>query len=199
MPYYIINKKPVFLSNNRYTSLKESLLKGKTATQKVASFIRNMPEATALDKSMYHFLETEYSKNPEVFHKEWVCFDLFGNDASENVWDLLYDYCYYYGITIVRDLRDFTTKLEESYEGLDYNYPMGKIFVLDCYIKPLNRSRKSIFNKIRPNVSILVNCNNTERLTGELRDFIIFSRDFIVRCNDKGVVVFPPNSIRSSI
>ena len=182
MSYFIINKQPVFLSWSRYKQIREEALKGKDAIYKISSTIAGHKETKETQKLMYEVLKAKYDKDPKQFYSEWVKFDIVGDDASRNVWDLLYDYCHYYGYAYLSDLRDFTQKLADDYEGDSYAYPMGQLFALIHLVKPTRRWWKYTHKMTGRIVKLIIISENVHRLVGDLTNFTIFTKDFQIRC-----------------
>jgi hypothetical protein len=136
MPYYIINREPVFLSWQRYKVLEQEATKGKDPTWIVSSTIAGHKESEEKSELMFNVLDQKFREDPQGFHSKWVAFDLTGEEASKNVWNLLYDYCHFYGYASLSDFRDFTEKLLADYEGEAYTYPMGRVFALTHFVRP---------------------------------------------------------------
>jgi hypothetical protein len=136
MPYYLINKQPVFLSWSRYRELEELVSMGKDYLWVSSSKIAGHKESKEKSELMFGILNKKYLNNPDDFNSHWIEFDFKGQEASGNAWDLLYDYCHFYGYAFLSDLRDFSEKLIADYQGELYSYPMGRVFALNHFVKP---------------------------------------------------------------
>ncbi|MDP2896663.1 MAG: hypothetical protein Q8Q12_08905 [bacterium] len=51
------------------------------------------------------YLPKRFTDDPENFVSHYCHFDLNGQEARDNVWDLLYDYCLLNGVSVLTDLR----------------------------------------------------------------------------------------------
>jgi hypothetical protein len=115
-----------------------------------------------------------YLEDPENFYKEWVYFDLHNDKAVYNVWDLIYDYCCYYGCGYLSDLRDETQKLTDNLlEGGNYFFPQGKVFVLNYIVHPARWIDKFTKKSNRKVIQFKIEANKVKRIVGNLADFII--------------------------
>jgi len=136
MPYFIIEKMPVFLSWAQHRILEEEAAKDKSATWRVSSTIAGNKASEEKSGMMYQALLQKFRQDPDRFRSEWVRFDLSGEEAAANIWDVLYDYCHFRGYGFLSDTRDSVEKIVASYEGESYAYPMGRIFSLNHFVKP---------------------------------------------------------------
>jgi hypothetical protein len=128
MPYCEINKQPVFLSHQR--EVNRLALANKDATFRVSSKIAGRPAACEADQLRFQYLSELFKRDPEAFYREWVEFDLRDQEARDNAWDLLYDYCALCGIGYLVDLRSEVGTIFADLAGDSYTYPMGRIFGL---------------------------------------------------------------------
>ena len=192
MPYYLIKNIPVFLPKSRYKYLFYDVLKNKTAEQCIGAMIEGRKESVEAMELMYQKLFSEFTIDKNKFMSDWVHFDLQNDEASENVWDLLYDYCNYYGLAYLRDFRDFNDKLMDDVMGDSFNYPMGDIFELCIpfrYKKPMTKFFSFFpFNK-KSEIILLINANEVYKLIGELKNFIIYTNNFILKCDNEIKIV----------
>ena len=196
MPFYIIGGQPVFLSLSRHQEIKEKVLKTKSATHKVASVIAGFKESKEAKELIYDFLRAQYDKNPEQFYLEWVHFDIVGDNASKNVWDLLYDYCVYYRYGNLSDLRDFEHRLIDNHVGNDLTYPMGQVFALNYFVKPRSWWWKYVHKMSGRSIRVVVVSADVYRLVGDLTDFIVYAKNFHLRCG-RDFAIFPSEMLSS--
>lgn len=188
MPYFLIKNIPVFLPKSRYNYLFNEVLKNKTPLERTSAMIASHKESLEAMDLMYQKLLSEFTVDKNKFISDWVHFDLQNDEASENVWDLLYDYCNYYGFAYLRDIRGFSDRLMDDVKGFSFKFPMGDIFELFIPFKYKKDKTKIIslfcFSK-RSGVVILINKNEVYRLIGHLTKFTIIANNFILKCDDE--------------
>jgi hypothetical protein len=182
MSYCIINDQPVFLYPSRYKEIQERALKGKNATQNIASIIAGTRESKEVDEFVYKFLRTRYEEDPVNFRVNWATFDITGDEAVQEVWDLLSDYCNYYGYGYLSDLRDFAQHLTDNDVGDSYKYPMGQVFALNHFVKPARWWWQYTRKMKGRAVSLVIVAKNVYRLVGDLTNFTVYAKDFRVNC-----------------
>lgn len=84
---------------------------------------------------MYNFLKSKYENQKKL--DDWVNFEIIEKEAQENLWELLYDYCLYYGHSYLSNTRDESSKITDDMIGISsFSYPMGKVFSLNHLMKP---------------------------------------------------------------
>ncbi len=182
MPYYLINKHPVFLSWARHKKITEEALKSKDSDYKISSVIAGRKETKEAEKIIYQTLKSKCDKDPLRFYSDWVKFDLIGGEACQNVWDLLYDYCSYYGYAYLSDLRDFSKKLIDDYMGDSYTYPMGQVFAFNHYVKPARWWWRYTHRMNGRTLTVIIVSKNVTRLVGDLRNFKIYMDNLEIIC-----------------
>jgi hypothetical protein len=182
MSYCIINNQPVFLHSSRYKEIREQALKGKNPTQETASIIAGTKEGKEVDKSVYEFLRMQHEKDPVNFHINWAAFDITGDEAVQEVWDLLYDYCNYYGYGYLSDLRNFAQQLTDEPVGDSHKYPMGQVFALNHFVKPVRWWWKYTRKMNGRTVSVIIVAKNVYRLVGDLTNFTVYAKEFRMNC-----------------
>ncbi|MFC1737752.1 hypothetical protein ACFL1G_01735 [Planctomycetota bacterium] len=146
-------------------------------------------ECVQAQKLMYKFLKSQLEKDPENFVSEWVKFDITGSEAAENVWDLLYDYSCYYGHSYLSELRLPYQQITDDWLGNPLQYPMGKIFAFNHYVKTKRWWWKFTCRMNQRIVWVIINTNEVSRLTGDLRQFILYAKVFYIQCNEKIVTL----------
>lgn len=187
MPYFIIEKQPVFMTNKKYKKIRQEALKDKDASFRIGSRIQysyyKNKEKEEAEKLMYNTLKNKYDENQEIFFSDWVSFDLIGKDAQENIWDLLYDYCNYYGHSYLSDPRSEISKIVDEFVGDSLLYPMGKVFLLNHLVKPHKWYWKYIFKMRNRHIKILISVDKVSRITGNLTQFkIALDNGTILNC-----------------
>lgn len=85
------------------------------------------------------------------------------DEATENVWDLLYDYCNFYEIGYLSEIRDIDHKIFDDFMGDTVKFPMGESFLLNIY------SKKRFMVKSNE-VNIQINAKDVLRLIGCLKN-----------------------------
>ncbi len=181
MPYVVIDNKPVYISWKLSAQLKDEFF-GK---DKVPFLMRRgSKEAKEFNKAQYTLLEKKYKKAPNSFENDYVKFNLLGDDAIGNVWDLLYDYCHYHGYAFLTEIRDFTSQLTDDLLGdSSYNSPFGKVFALDHFVKPYRWWWRFTGKVKGRTVRLIISVNDVTRIVGSLDDFILYTNNFVIRCN----------------
>lgn len=187
MPYFVIEKQPVFMTVKKHEKVRKEALKDKDAGFRIGSMIvssysknKQKEEAEGL---MYNVLKSKYDENEESFFSEWVNFELFDKEAQENIWDLLYDYSNYYGHSYLSDTRNGIDKILDDIIENSYSYPMGQVFLLNHLVQPRKWYWKYT-SKIRDrNIKILINSGKVVKIIGKLTQFkIIFDSGTILSC-----------------
>jgi hypothetical protein len=181
MPYFVVNKQPVFLHNALYNALSEEAFIGKDNLYRARSAINKSKESREHDNLMFTALKSKYRQNPEHFNKDWVCFDLVDKDASENVTDLLLDWCRLYGAGYLSDSRDFVQKMTDDYSGNSLAYPLGAEFVFNAMLRPKTFGWGRLLKYSGQNFRLLIRIGNVYRLKGDLSQFILISKNFSVK------------------
>lgn len=189
MSYFIINKQPVFLSAHRYAELKRQVSVDKGADWRIASVFQGRKENRECQEMMFEALNGMCTKNPECFVEEWVRFDFRGADASENAWDLLWDFCHFYGYAFLSDLRDTPNRLAADLENDSYLYPMGRIFALDHVVRPGRWWWRFAHKMVGRKVTLLINTARVRQLSGSLAEFELNSDSFRLFCG-KDILIF---------
>lgn len=183
MSYYIVNKQPVFLSYARHKDLEHIISKDKNSLWEISSKITGHKENKEKQKLMFNTLNKKYLDNPDKFKSEWIEFDLKGKEASENVWDLLYNYCHFYGHAFLSDSRDFSEKLIADYEGELYSYPMGKVFAINHFIKFVKWWWKFTHKVNRKTTRVIIDSMKVNCLKGNLKEFEVYFDNYKLLCD----------------
>ena len=187
MPYCEINKHPVFLSHQRYERLNGLALADKGSVFAVASSIAGFPEAREADRMRFRYLTALSKQDPEGFYREWVEFDLRGQEAADNAWDLLYDYCAFRHIGYLMDLRSEIGSIVADYGGDSAANPMGRIFGLRV---STGHTLASFFHlRRRSKVTVIVDTSQAVRAYGILAGFRIEFRHWAFDCRKEFSVV----------
>jgi hypothetical protein len=187
MSYCEINKQHVFLSHQREAKVNGLALANKDATFRVSSKIAGRPAACEADQLRFQYLSELFRRDPEAFYREWVEFDLRDQEARDNAWDLLYDYCALYGIGYLVDLRSEIGTIFADLAGDSSRYPMGRIFGL----RVLGGHTLASFFHLRPRlaVTLIIDTSQAVRAYGTLTTFQLEFRHCTFNCRKDFSVV----------
>jgi hypothetical protein len=180
MPYYEINGKPVFLSHQREAALNGLALAHKDTSFRVSSKIAGQPAAREADELRFQYLSELFKRDPEAFYREWVEFDIRDQEARDNAWDLLYDYCALYKIGELVDLRSEMGAVIADLAGDSHTYPMGRIFGL----RVLGGHTVASFFRLRPRsvITLVIDTSQLVRACGILTTFRLEFRHCTFHC-----------------
>ncbi|MNW51354.1 hypothetical protein D3C74_288380 [compost metagenome] len=181
MPFFVINKIPVFLTWDRDKELREEIFGIENV---FGSYIQRYGQKNNDYKKIKKALYKKYLQNKMAFVKEWSEFDLYGEDAASNMWDLIYDYCAYYGCGYTSDIRDETSFFVDDSMGQSFLFPQGRTFMLNYYVAPYNWRWKYIRRKKGITITTVIDATNVERIVGTLANFTIFYKDRIIKCGE---------------
>jgi hypothetical protein len=194
MPYLIIQRKPVFLHATQYEMLRDKVLAGQTPEFRIDSAIAGRRDQRQAERLMCKFLEAQYKENPSCFQTEWVEFDLKGQDATANVWDLLYDYGCFHGCSYVCDLRPQDQHSLSDLLGDSFAFPMGKVFAFKHNVKSRGFLNGFLLGRNR-SVTVVINADRVSRLRGNLERFEVLTDHIDMRCD--GSLTLVPSILRT--
>lgn len=181
MPFYIINKEPVFLTWERDNNLREEVYGLENV---FSSRIKHSGEKNRDHKLFRKALKKKYKESQSRFIEDWVRFDLTGDDAIYNVWDLVFDYTCYYGCGFTTNGGDEERDTDYDYSGENYYFPQGKIFVLNHYVD-VERWYWKYTRKTRGKIiKTVIDCMKVKRIVGDLSDFYIYFDNCIIKCGE---------------
>lgn len=129
------------------------------------------------------FLEKEYNDNPNIFIAKWLKFEFIGEEARDNYFYLMSDYCkltnnsYMQNFNIDPDMADIFTN------------PPGEDVGVAHLVKPLKwwwKYTKGIKNK---GVSIIISVKKVKKIFGRLDNFNVIGDGFQLVCTVEGVTV----------
>lgn len=187
MSYYEIEKQMVYMPQDKYFSILVDELK--VADYKgyyIATENGKKPEEQIKHEALiYDFLKGKYNLDHESFICDWVNFDFNQKEATINIWDLLYDYCFYYDYALLKDIRgDHQQMIDELNGDTSYHLPMGNIFALTVKAKYNYFNLKTAF-KNSSQTNILINANKITRIVGRLVWFdIYYDNGSAIHCHD---------------
>jgi hypothetical protein len=160
MPYFVIEKTPVFLTNEQCLDLRKE------------TNHKELDEKFTINdcQPIYDFLIRKCNENKEEFHKNWVYFKLEKTEAQNNIWDLLYDYSHYYKNSFVDDTNDYTIMLEKLLPN-EVKHPVGRTFWLFYQKKPFKWYNYIFHKKESDFDKILIDMDKVEKIHGKLSSF----------------------------
>lgn len=172
MSYYVIDGIPVFLTWARFYQLRGDILSRCKIPDECFYGIhgRSSEESINLTSAIKDLLVQIKTGNEERFYVNWVSFDMDKAEASDNVWELLYDYSALTGNCAVRSIRDDQTFVR----GVDPNtfgYSMGRLVALDIFA-PRNQFSRWLFGPKRMS-TLMLDSDKVTKIQGTLDDFIM--------------------------
>ncbi|SDO14954.1 hypothetical protein SAMN04487897_1099 [Paenibacillus sp. yr247] len=181
MPLFVINKIPVALTWKNDNQLREEIFGVDGVSRSYIQIYGKKDNTYKLQKKL---LNKKCRENRDDFIKNYAMFDLSGEEASDNLWDLVYDYCAYHGSGYTSDARNFVEQLGDDYMGDNYLYPQGKVFYLDHYAAPYNLRWKLLRRKKGKIIRTVIDARNVVRVVGSIDEFSIIYKDKIVKCGE---------------
>lgn len=173
MPYHIIEGQPVFLHSKLYQDLENIALRDWSSSDRIGAKIAGRSKAKEADILVAKLLEE--NSVLEEFYSDYVLFDLVGEEAEFNIWDLLYDFCHLHQYGHLIDIRPFDEKIASDYQGEGYVFPMGQLFELLIQVQPTQQQRFLFKKNARPKstVRIQIDTAKVSRIYGDLNDFTV--------------------------
>jgi hypothetical protein len=193
MGYLTINNKPVFITRTKNKVLSdffENKNKDKDAIWILGSKIAGNEACKERQAVKYDYLVREEIKDSDAFFNNWIYFDLIGEEAMENTWEILYDYCNYWGHSVLVDLRDTSTRVSDSYSHRDFLYPMGKVFLIVHNVQPHRWWWSITQNMEDRQIKMTIDVNKVTRIKGTLDNFELYIGDLKLVCNKDLEITF---------
>lgn len=190
MTYLKVGPHLVFLTHQRYAALNAAALSDKDALFQVGSYIEGNPASPEAKKLRYRHLHVLYATEPSTFVRDWVQFDLHGEEAGANAWDLLNDYCHY---SRIGSLATQQSEIEAIFRGYFENtlaYPMGRIFELRI-CGPHTIGSIIGFTTRRELAAIEVDTRQIKSASGSLTDFILSFEHQTFECGNEFRICSP--------
>ncbi|UHA72045.1 hypothetical protein [Paenibacillus sp. 481] len=186
MPFFIIAKTPVFLTWEKDKKLREEIY---GLDNVFSSYIKISGKKDNEYKLFRTALTNKYNLNPLTFINEWSKFDLQNEDAQQNIWDLIYDYCAYYDCGYPSDLRDEVEYLQDDFQGVNFLFPQGKKFGLNHNVRPLRWWK---YGKKKKGITIrtIIDSTKIKRVVGDLSEFVVEFDDHIMTCGKNFEVIY---------
>jgi len=181
MSYYLVDQNPIFLTWAKYQQLLREAAK-KLGVNTISARIQNTEADYKVDEYIANKLELLYEEDKSVFLKEWKTISLKGEEAQDNLWDLIYDYCYYYRNCYLKDIRSVEDKIADDYSNRSYRLPMGKTFLLVHEAKP-QKWFDILSNKVGKQIEVKINMEEVVEISGTLENFTIITSRYNIDCN----------------
>ena len=191
MPYILVKDKPVFLHADLWNQIREQALAHKDPKFRISSMIQGHAEAKEADRLIRQYINAQYKNDPASFESRFVQFDLVGNSAQENTWDILYDYCDLFKCGWLSDMRDAMSSMLDDYLGNSYAYPQGKSFMLVLGVHPVGLFSRILPLKCKPITNIVIDCSSVLRMSGSLSCFRLTLTQIELDCSNGQVTVLP--------
>lgn len=172
MSYYVIDGIPVFLTWARYYQLRGEII-GRFEIADDCFFGvqgRNAEESTVLTSAIKELLTNKKNINEKHFYLDWVSFHLEDMEASDNIWELLYDYSVFTRNCGIRSIRDAQTFVRGK-DPNTYGYSMGRLIAVDIYAQKSKLARK-LFGQKRLG-TLMIDSDKVTKIQGTLDDFIM--------------------------
>lgn len=184
MAYMVVKGQPVFLHTAARSKVYKEAFRDKDKMWRLGFSIAGFPHRKEAERLIWRTLRSWQVANPQAFRSQYVEFDMLGNEAQRDVWDLLYDYCCYTGAAQLADTRDAVQAILADWVDDTLNYPMGRVFLLR------HRGGPSWpFKKKR--LDVVIDTTQVVRVAGTLGDFVIFGHQYDIRCG-LDISVTPP-------
>ncbi len=189
MAYYIIDKLPVFLSWEKHRRIREELFPedDELKAPLYPLFPGDAAKRREIDRRITQYLLKKYRDSPDYFMEEYFNFDLIEGTAQVNAWQLINDYCEYFGQGYgVYNL----SSLDAFYRSPGLNALDPLVFAIEHDSKP-RAWWKSIFKNQDRVVSIVIIRDHIRRIKGNLLCFdILLKNHLIIQCS-KDLVIYP--------
>lgn len=154
----------------------------------MGSIIQGSSKVQEAEKLMEEFLISKCKGDREQFLNEWVNFDLNDNDAVDNVWDLLNDFCLFGGYARLKGAR---VSDQISQEVFCQGTPIRGKFFLQHFVQPAKRCWRYTHGMKGRCVNIAIHTSKTRRLVGRLDNFRVVLDGFSISCNKDMISVEP--------
>lgn len=181
MSYYTINNIPIYISNKTDKIFSDIWGREKSAMQLIARHLKG-EENNEYEIFCYDFLLDVFNSNKEIFKMDFEEFEFVGNDCKFEIFDLIYDYCNYYGHARIVDERNFEQRIIADYSGLDLSFPSGKIYILQHVVRPYRWWWRYTNNIMNRKINILLDTSKIHKIRGTLEEFTIYFENYYIIC-----------------
>lgn len=193
MGYFNIKNNYIFRTDEKFKTIidrfEKSLKPEELITIHLVTNGKHHKKYKKLVKIQYNHLKDEFRRLPkEKFFEKWVNINYEGKDAINKSWEIIYDYFHIRKNGFISDIRDFSKKLSEDYEGTSYVFPQGSVIVLNVLKYPSNILLK-ITGKYSIEKSFQVNLKNIKRITGTLKYLKIYYSSDILFLGDEVKII----------
>lgn len=127
--------------------------------------------------------------DPRKFLEDWVLFDLHGDEAAENIRDLLWDYCHLHGHCTLSNSDSFRERLLADLRGIGWTMPEGWAFRLDYQLQSPRRTWFWQSRKHYPVLSVIIEAEKVIHVQGSLTEFVVRTKTFHLRCGERVEII----------
>ncbi|MCZ8013840.1 MAG: hypothetical protein O9319_14625 [Gemmatimonas sp.] len=180
----------VFLSSAREREITKEVSRDKPALWVVSSTIAGSPDSAEREQLIRAWLATKHNQDPAAFRREWYEFRIVGDEASKDVWDLLYDWCSRTGGGYLADERDEHGKLMAMWSSDAYSHPMGRIFTINHRVPVPQAWWRQLISPRYSTVKIFIDVSQIRSLVGTLDRFVVAGAGFAIIFSENVRVVF---------
>lgn len=178
MSYYIIDGMPVFLTWSKYYQLKEEImLKNKIGDDRFFG-IRgwDSKEAELLSSTINQILLEKSKKDINTFRRQWASFSMGRDEAADNAWELLFDYCH---LTKNAVLNNLNIPARAKKGSITSAFP-GRVFALNL-CAPETSLLKRLRGKARLAGRLVIDSEQIDSIDGNLENFLMMYRGLPIR------------------
>ncbi|MEQ8176361.1 MAG: hypothetical protein ABRQ26_15015 [Syntrophomonadaceae bacterium] len=179
MSYYIIDGMPVFLTWSKYYQLKEEITCRNKMGDDLFFGIRgwNSSEAELLSNTINEVLLEKSKKDIHTFRRQWANFSMGKDEAADNAWELLFDYCH---LTKNAVLNNINVQAGGYIESYPWPAVPGRVFVLNL-CAPETSFFKRLRGKARLVGRLVIDSEQIESIDGNLENFLLVYRGLPIR------------------
>jgi hypothetical protein len=190
MGYYNIEGQKVFITKETDRELRNKVIKDKAASYSISSRIKDSPQNIEVDKLIYELIKVEYKNDPNNFIENWVKFDLNNLESQENIWDILFDYCFDKPNCFLENVKYVTEQDGNYFTSNEIHKP----FYI-CVESNISKWwEKLILRNKTTKTTCYIDIKKIRKVNGTLDQFIVYSDDFTLFCHKNiGISLFPPN------
>lgn len=178
MSYYIIDGMPVFLTWSKYYQLKEEIMLKNKMGDDLFFGIRGWDsnEAELLSSTINQVLLEKSKRDINTFRRQWANFSMGKDEAADNAWDLLFDYCH---LTKNAVLNNLNVRAGVNQESIPPALP-GRVVVLSL-LAPETSLLKRLRGKTRLAGRLVIDSEQIDSIEGNLENFIMMYRGLPIR------------------
>jgi hypothetical protein len=178
MSYYIIDGMPVFLTWSKYYQLREEIMRRNKIGDDCFFGIRGWDsnEAELLSNTISEVLLEKSQKDINTFRRQWANFSMGQDEAADNAWELLFDYCHLTKNAVLNNLN----VPAEGYRESPQTAFLGRVFALNL-CGPETSLFKRLRGKSRLVGRLVIDSEQIESIDGNLENFLLVYRGLPIR------------------